>query len=309
LLCGTGANSFFSVSVDVGSSAWIDAVVLAMLIVVFVECVGISVDFVLVCRFWRHCCSCEHQQVMQLWEAGHLKEVYCYAQPTSVASPTVSIVSHFIIVYIYNFLVLKMVVVFLWKVLKKVIIRKKLLLCDAVLCLVLGFLMLQPSLLHYFHLSICGTGANFLYSVSIDTDSIAWIDVVMLAMLIVVILECVGILVDFVLVYRFWWHCCSCEHRQVMWLLVASPIVSIVSHFIIVYIHSFLVLKMVAVFLGEVLKKVIIRKKLLLCDVVLCLLLDFLMLQPYSAISISLFVGQVLTFSFLFLLMMVALLE
>jgi hypothetical protein len=45
-----------------------------------------------------------------------------------------------------------------------------------------------------------------------------------------------------------------------------------------VYIHSFLVLKMVAVFLGEVLKKVIIRKKLLLCDVVLCLLLDFLIL-------------------------------
>jgi hypothetical protein len=67
--------------------------------------------------------------------------------------------------------------------------------------------------------------------------------------------------------------------------------VSIVSHFIIVYIHSFLVLKMVAIFLGKVLKKVIIRKKLLLCDVVLCLLLDFLMLQPYSAISISLFVG------------------
>jgi hypothetical protein len=102
--------------------------------------------------------------------------------------------------------------------------------------------------------------------------------VVVLAMLIVVILECVGILVDFVLVCRFWRHCCSCEHRQVMRLLVASPTVSIVSHFIIVYIHSFLVLKMVAVFLGEVLKKVIIRKKLLLCDVVLCLLLDFLML-------------------------------
>jgi hypothetical protein len=114
-----------------------------MLIVVFVECVGISVDFVLVCRFWRHCYSCEHRQVMQLWEASHLK-VYFYAQPTSVASPTVSIVSHFIIVYIHSFLVLKMVVVFLGKVLKKVIIRKKLLLCNAVLCLVLDFLMLQP---------------------------------------------------------------------------------------------------------------------------------------------------------------------
>jgi hypothetical protein len=115
-----------------------------MLIVVFVECVGISVDFVLVCRFWRHCCSYEHRQVMQLWEAGHLKEVYCCAQPTLVASPTVSIVSHFNIVYTHSFLVLKMVVVFLRKLLKKVIIRKKLLLCDAVLCLVLDFLMLQP---------------------------------------------------------------------------------------------------------------------------------------------------------------------
>jgi hypothetical protein len=101
---------------------------------------------------------------------------------------------------------------------------------------------------------------------------------VVLAMLIVVILEYVGILVDFVLVCRFWWHCYSCEHQQVMRLLVASPIVSIVSHFNIVYIHSFLVLKMVAVFLGEVLKKVIIRKKLLLCDVVLGLLFDILMM-------------------------------
>jgi hypothetical protein len=142
LLCGIGANSFFSVSVDVGSSARIDAVVLAMLIVVFVECVGISVDFVLVCRFWRHCCSCEHRQVMQLWEAGHLKEVYCCAQQTSMASPTVSIVSHFNIVYIHSFLVLKMVAVFLRKLLKKVIIRKKLLLCDVVLCLLFDFLML-----------------------------------------------------------------------------------------------------------------------------------------------------------------------
>jgi hypothetical protein len=113
-----------------------------MLIVVFVECVGISVDFVLVCRFWRHCCSCEHRQIMQLWEAGHLKEVYCYAQPTSVASPIVSIVSHFNIVYIHSFLVLKMVVVFLGEVLKKVIIRKKLLLCDVVLCLLFDILML-----------------------------------------------------------------------------------------------------------------------------------------------------------------------
>jgi hypothetical protein len=87
---------------------------------------------------------------------------------------------------------------------------------------------------------------------------------------------------------------------------------SIVSHFIILYIHSFLVLKMVAVFLGKVLKKVFIGKvlkKLLLCDVVLCLVLDFLMLQPSSTISISLFVGQVLTFSILFLLILIALLE
>jgi hypothetical protein len=39
---------------------------------------------------------------MRLWEAGRLKEVCCCAQPTLVASPTVSIVSYFIIVYIQS---------------------------------------------------------------------------------------------------------------------------------------------------------------------------------------------------------------
>jgi hypothetical protein len=68
-------------------------------------------------------------------------------------------------------------------------------------------------------------------------------------------------------------------------------------------------LKMVVVILRKLLKKVIIRKKLLLCNAVLCLVLDFLMLQPYSTFSICLFVGQVLTFSFMFLLMLIALLE
>jgi hypothetical protein len=66
---------------------------------------------------------------------------------------------------------------------------------------------------------------------------------------------------------------------------------------------------MVAVFLRKLLKKVIIRKKLLVCDAVLCLVLDFLMLQPYSTFSISLIADQVLTFSILFLLMLIALLE
>jgi hypothetical protein len=76
--------------------------VLAMLIVVILECVGISVNFMLVCRFWWDCCSCVHQQVMRLWEVNHLKEVCCCAQPTSVASPTVSILSYFIIIYIHS---------------------------------------------------------------------------------------------------------------------------------------------------------------------------------------------------------------
>jgi hypothetical protein len=50
-----------------------------------------SVDFVLVCRFWWHCYSCEHQRIMRLWEAGRLNEVRRRAELTSVASPIVSI--------------------------------------------------------------------------------------------------------------------------------------------------------------------------------------------------------------------------
>jgi hypothetical protein len=66
-------------------------VVLAMLIVAFQEYARMLVYFVLVCRFWQHCCGCEHQRVMRLWEAGRLNEVRRRAEPTSVASPTVSI--------------------------------------------------------------------------------------------------------------------------------------------------------------------------------------------------------------------------